>query len=55
MVHVTAKAGVDLAYTPMSPEGPGSGTSDIACSSETLDGLSLSRNFFSFFWAAQKL
>ena len=48
MVHVTAKAGVDLAYTPISPEGPDSGTSDIACSLETLGGLSLSRNFFFF-------
>ena len=55
MVHVTAKAGVDLAYTPISPEGPDSGTSDIACSLETLGGLSLSRNFFFFFLAAQKL
>ena len=50
LVHVTAKAGVDLAYTPISPEGPDSGTSDIACSLETLGGLSLSRNFFFFFF-----
>lgn len=57
LVHVTAKAGVDLAYTPISQRAPDSGTSDITCSSETLGGMDLVflETFFVFFLAAQKL